>query len=1350
MLIVILRRVRRQLLLLLAVTLVLIAAYVSIGRQFMPAISRYTEFFEQQIFELSGVPVVVDSLIGSFQGFNPVIQVNGLRLLVDAAPTSSALVFDSASVIVDIPRSIRQRSWVLEDFVIEKLELNVEQTESGSWQLSGLSTGGEAGVDLNNLYRSFLRFSQLSLRDVTVNLQTFMGDRVSFNNGSATIQNRGQNHYLHANVSLEGNDQQLAFSFEVEGDDLADIEGKLHLDFPEDDYSVLFRGQEFVGTTVQQLFGGGDVWLTFSGGQINETVSQLNVGSVTFGSATSEPLRLDNLSGKSRLTIVADENYWELALADMSVSWQELAWNPFNAYLQVFPEQSLSARADNIDISLLAQIATNSGLLSANAQQQIEMYSPRGALQNFSFTMPLAENSEENLRVKTNLLSADVASVRGSPNMWGINGYAELEIDSVSRLAFGVFEVESEEFRINIPNVFSSTWDYNYVNGSMAFQRDLANELELRLISSMIVANSDAVDARVQFSSIINDPASSEPKAELELLVGVLRFDAEQKSLYLPDAPTINPGLKNTMEWLNQAVLDGTVSNSAALYRGSTLPGALPESKTFQSYYLMTDGELNFSDEWPNLSDVSAYVATDDSNIDVEVSSSTSMNIRAESVIADIRQNAQSQTLLSVRGQASGSTANGLNYLQSAPVGENLKSAFANWQAEGDFSADIEVIVPLGGTENSPVVETGVETGVGTDVRLEILLAENKLAIPSYAIEVEELNGPVVFDTRTGLEPSELRGRLFGQLASLKLSSELKGGELETVFVDATGSVDPEQLIEWPLQGEFVRDLLRKMEGQLAYEAKLSITQTLGSEVNNRLTIDSSLIGASLDLPDPFAKSVEMELPLHLDMDFADNSQHVFGTLGPALSFDLDLEQGSIRDGLIFAGDSQSSFEGLLINDTDGLAVLGSMRRFNFGQWSDFLAEFTQGGSTSSELGSAIEFIDLQLDVLELYDQQLDDVNMRIVGDLAEQQWAVTLNSESLAGLVNIPFANDDYIELDLDYLRLPGSEADRIGPPEEQTLQQQDAAQEERVDPLAQIDPSELPRLKFSADEFRIGDRTYGSWQFTLNPNSTGAEITDMMFDFRGLRLGMDGVVAADEADSETAGATPQYFNWRYDGQEHHSELVGILFADNVADVLTANGYAPSLESDRAVFTTDINWSGSPAFFSAKNLSGDINIEVRDGRFLQGSGAAGALKLVSILNFDAIMRRLRFSDDLLYSGLAYDEISAQLSLNNGLVNIEDRLVIEGPSSLYQITGEVDLVNETILGEMYLTLPVSENIPWLGLLTANLPLAVGAYLFDRIFGNQVNTLTSAVYTLEGPWEGLEPEFKQAFASPDTE
>jgi uncharacterized protein YhdP len=71
---------------------------------------------------------------------------------------------------------------------------------------------------------------------------------------------------------------------------------------------------------------------------------------------------------------------------------------------------------------------------------------------------------------------------------------------------------------------------------------------------------------------------------------------------------------------------------------------------------------------------------------------------------------------------------------------------------------------------------------------------------------------------------------------------------------------------------------------------------------------------------------------------------------------------------------------------------------------------------------------------------------------------------------------------------------------------------------------------------------------------------------------------------------------------------------------------------------------------------------------------------------------------------------------------------------------------------MYITLPLSSNIPWLGLLgaisgTLNPSLAIGAYLFERIFGDQVDSLTTAQYRLQGPWEGLQPELEQAFSTP---
>ena len=181
--------------------------------------------------------------------------------------------------------------------------------------------------------------------------------------------------------------------------------------------------------------------------------------------------------------------------------------------------------------------------------------------------------------------------------------------------------------------------------------------------------------------------------------------------------------------------------------------------------------------------------------------------------------------------------------------------------------------------------------------------------------------------------------------------------------------------------------------------------------------------------------------------------------------------------------------------------------------------------------------------------------------------------------------------------------------------------AEEEREDPLLAIDPRLLPRLKFSTNEFSIGSRPYGSWSFSLNPNNKGASFDDLVFDFRGLRLGMDGpYVDGSEVDEYAARFAPSFI-WSYDGVEHSSALTGILYADDMADVLKLNGYAASIESEDAIFFTDVTWPGSPAYFAGSRLSGEVDLDIDNGRFQQGSGGQGALRLISILNFDAIMR---------------------------------------------------------------------------------------------------------------------------------
>ena len=275
------------------------------------------------------------------------------------------------------------------------------------------------------------------------------------------------------------------------------------------------------------------------------------------------------------------------------------------------------------------------------------------------------------------------------------------------------------------------------------------------------------MDANVRFTSSVHRYPDGHRDANLELIVGARRVDAADKSLYLPDGPGIQPNLRNSMEFLERAIVDGDIHDSAVLFRGNSLSESRSEEKTFQSFFKLENGTMNFSDEWPELNGLVGLVITDDNNVDVSVVEGASVGLNLRDAIGRIRRDENDLNWLRINGLADGTTARGLDYLQQTPVDESLRETFSTWIAGGDFDAEVEVIIPLNQDDTDP------------DVRLHMLLDDNELSIPEFDLAVSDLTGPVIFDTRTGLEQSNLQARIFGDSVQLQLSSESSAGEDE-------------------------------------------------------------------------------------------------------------------------------------------------------------------------------------------------------------------------------------------------------------------------------------------------------------------------------------------------------------------------------------------------------------------------------------------------------------------------------------------------------------------------------------------------------------------------------------------
>jgi len=189
-------------------------------------------------------------------------------------------------------------------------------------------------------------------------------------------------------------------------------------------------------------------------------------------------------------------------------------------------------------------------------------------------------------------------------------------------------------------------------------------------------------------------------------------------------------------------------------------------------------------------------------------------------------------------------------------------------------------------------------------------------------------------------------------------------------------------------------------------------------------------------------------------------------------------------------------------------------------------------------------------------------------------------------------------------------------------------------------------------------------------------------------------------------------------------------------------------IENRRAEFQEELIWPGAPGEFALAALEGEVDLVLTDGSFKRGAGAGeGILRLLSLVNFDTLARRLRLDfSDLYKSGLAYDQVKGRVEFRDGHLYLADPLQVQGPSSRMQLAGIINLRDETIDARLIATLPVAGNLTFLAALATGLPAAAGIYLVSKLFRKQVDQATSVSYRIQGDWDKPVMRFDRLFES----
>ncbi len=597
----------------------------------------------------------------------------------------------------------------------------------------------------------------------------------------------------------------------------------------------------------------------------------------------------------------------------------------------------------------------------------------------------------------------------------------------------------------------------------------------------------------------------------------------------------------------------------------------------------------------------------------------------------------------------------------------------------------------------SGALDLQIPLGKGTPrVIVDFASDDAKLKIPEPELAFEQLSGSFRYDTARGLSAEAIQARLFG--APVKGKAVATGAPGKPASrVEAQGAVGLKRLAEWLAIGQSL-----PASGELPYQLRLDLAGE-----DSQLQIDSSLQGLRIDLPAPFGKPARERRDTSLRMSLQGAERRYGVRHGSLAALTFAAPPGAWAQG---RGELRLGPGAANLPASAGLYVRGRLPQLDLKAWQAVLEQHGKAQAQQTT-GSLLRRAQVDIDRFEGFGTRIDNLGLDL--RRMSEAWDLGLRSSIISGSVRLPDAESGIIVADLQRLRLPAAA-------------QSNEAVKERPDPLADVDPQSLPAMDVAIERVSLGDDVLGAWALKLRPVSGGTEFRDIALDLKGLKITGNG----------GWGSAQTWYKGRLEGR-------------NLADVLLAWGFAPSVTSDSFRLDVDGQWPGSPAWFAMARYSGSMRPRLRKGQFVEIDGSAQALRVFGVLNFNSIGRRLRLDfSDLFSKGLSYDRLDGRLLAKEGVFNTREPITVSGPSTNLELDGRLDMARDEIDAKLLVTLPISNNLPLAALIVGAPAIGGALFVVDKLLGDRVARFASVQYDVKGPWQAPKISFDKPFEKPN--
>jgi len=926
--------------------------------------------------------------------------------------------------------------------------------------------------------------------------------------------------------------------------------------------------------------------------------------------------------------------------------------------------------------------------VSAAAAGVLRTLRPEGSLPTLQLHVADIGAPGEDWEVLANFHEVAVDSWKGAPGVTAASGYLQLAPGG------GFVVLDNQDFSMDFPTIYQQPLHYEDFHGTINIDW---NAEAVKLSSGLVTAHGAEGVAKVLFG--LNIPLlPSRVGLEMGLLVGLEDSHPIHRTKYVPDI--LNKGLR---DWLSDSIGEGVIEQGGFLWRGS-LPPAASALRTVQLFFNIEDTQLSYHPAWPALTELDGILLIDDSDVSVWSEHASLFDSHIDQLSVETWVNDAYEIMLAVDGGLHGPAADGLAVINGAVIGGYVGNVFADWRLAGELQTQLTLLMNLTDKSVPPLVE--VQTWwQGVD-----------LEIQPGNLAVDNISGELTYSTGQGFNSTDLSGELWGHPLTARVEQRKPAG------ADEAGASPSSVAVNISTRADF-RDVRQWLDlDMLAFasdETAVDIEVLVAPGQPPLIAIESALSGVSLDFPSPWNKLAATQTPFRLELQLGGDSMLLGLDLDGGVKLDLDVRDGALRSGALAFAQEPAELE------SGALRISGHVPQLDVGEWTRFVTDYflsepqVDAGAETAPAAVAIIIDELHTDSLLVGSTELSDVVFSMT--YAEGQWQASARTDWLRGAFRSGF-DDGSSQLDISYLDLSGLDELQLSGEDQQLFDGDPQPSGED-----QQQPLELPDMRVNIHELHRGERLLGNVAFDLRS--------------QGALLSAEGITG-DIVGMQLLASEPGRLQWRQ-GVDSRTHLEAALHFKDLGQTLVQLGYQEVLETREGRFDLALDWPGGPQNFSLLEGRGSLRVDIEHGSFPDApSGASGTLRVVSILNLAEIVRRLSLSH-MFESGISFDHVDGEVYLHAGTIEVPN-LEVQGGASSFQFSGVSEVADQTLDGELVVTLPVASNLPWVAALTVGLPVAAGVFLLSKVFEDQVDRLTSAVYLTTGTWDDPQIKFDRIF------